>query len=113
MPCALGALGLLWLLLGSDGVYNAWMIRKQLYLEASQDRALKRRAKELGVSQAELLRRALDAVLATEATPKTAQARVLADLLAEADVIASSYSFGSYRFHRQALAEEDHRHTKW
>ena len=76
------------------------MIRKQLYLEASQDRALKRRAKALGVSQAELLRRALDAALALEAKPKTAQDSLLADLFAEADTMASSYSFGTYRFHR-------------
>lgn len=39
------------------------MIRKQLYLEETQDQALKTRAKELGISEAELVRRALDAAL--------------------------------------------------
>ena len=36
------------------------MIRKQLYIGESHDRALKRRARELGVSEAELVRRLLD-----------------------------------------------------
>lgn len=39
------------------------MIRKQLYLEERQHRALKRRAAELGVSEAEVMRRALDEAL--------------------------------------------------
>jgi hypothetical protein len=39
------------------------MIRKQLYLEERQHRALKRRAEELGVSEAEVMRRALDDAL--------------------------------------------------
>lgn len=36
------------------------MIRKQVYLEAHQDRALKARARQLGVTEAELIRRSLD-----------------------------------------------------
>ena len=39
------------------------MIRKQLYIEEAQDKALKRRAKELGVTEAEVVRRALDEAL--------------------------------------------------
>lgn len=38
------------------------MIRKQIYLEPSQDAALKQRAQELDVSEAELIRRCLDMV---------------------------------------------------
>jgi hypothetical protein len=38
------------------------MIRKQIYLELSQDRMLKQRAQELGVSEAELIRRCLNAI---------------------------------------------------
>jgi len=41
-----------------------YVIRKQLYIEPRQEEALKRRARELGVSEAELVRRALDASLA-------------------------------------------------
>ncbi|MGH9414962.1 MAG: hypothetical protein ACRD0Y_14625 [Terriglobales bacterium] len=36
------------------------MIRKQLYIEPRQDRLLKRLAKERGVSEAEIVRAALD-----------------------------------------------------
>ena len=43
-------------------------VRKQLSVTPEQDRALKRRARELGVSEAELVRRALDAALAAEPT---------------------------------------------
>ncbi len=36
------------------------MVRKQVYIEPRQETSLKRRAKELGISQAELLRRCID-----------------------------------------------------
>ena len=39
-------------------------VRKQLSVTPEQDRALKRRSQELGVSQAEFVRRALDAAFA-------------------------------------------------
>jgi hypothetical protein len=38
------------------------MIRKQIYLHHSQDRLLKHRAQELDVSEAELIRRCLNAI---------------------------------------------------
>lgn len=44
------------------------MIRKQLYITEAQERALKRRARELGVSEAELARRALEGLLHEEAS---------------------------------------------
>lgn len=40
-----------------------YMVRKQLYLTEDQDVALKRRAAEAGVSEAEVVRRALDMAL--------------------------------------------------
>lgn len=43
------------------------MVRKQLYLEERHERALKRRAAETGLSEAELVRQALDAALAVPA----------------------------------------------
>ena len=47
-------------------------VRKQLSVTPEQDRALKRRSRELGVSEAELVRRALDAALADgPVTPPT------------------------------------------
>lgn len=39
------------------------MVRKQLYITEAQDAALKRKALESGVSEAELVRRALDSEL--------------------------------------------------
>lgn len=39
-------------------------VRKQLYIEARQEKMLKRLSKELGVSETELIRQALDIVLA-------------------------------------------------
>src|SRR5262245_16999115 len=42
------------------------MVRKQLYIEERHDRALKRRAKALGVSEADIVRQALDAMLGGE-----------------------------------------------
>jgi hypothetical protein len=44
-----------------------YMVRKQLYLEERHERALKRRAAETGLSEAELVRQALDAALAVPA----------------------------------------------
>ena len=43
------------------------MVRKQIVIDPGQERALETRAKELGVSQSELIRRAIDAMLAEEA----------------------------------------------
>jgi hypothetical protein len=39
------------------------MVRKQVYLEERQDALLKERARQLGVTEAELIRRALDRAL--------------------------------------------------
>jgi len=44
-------------------------VRKQLYIEARQEEMLKRRAKELDVSEAELIRQGLDMVLAQGERP--------------------------------------------
>ncbi len=40
-----------------------YMVRKQLYITPDQEADLKRKAEEAGVSEAELVRRALDAAL--------------------------------------------------
>ena len=66
--------------------------RKQLYLEETQDRALKRRAKALGVSEAELVRRALASVL-SEGQQRRGASDALSDLFAEADKVAAEYQF--------------------
>ena len=38
------------------------MVRKQIYIEAEQEELLKQRARELGVSEAELIRHGIDKV---------------------------------------------------
>jgi len=40
----------------------AKMVRKQVYIDARQERSLKRRARSLGVPEAELIRRGIDAL---------------------------------------------------
>ena len=46
-----------------NDVYDVGMVRKQLYISDEQERALKAKARELGVSEAELVRRMLDGLL--------------------------------------------------
>jgi len=47
----------------SCDVYDVYVVRKQLYISEEHERALKARARELGVSEAELVRRMLDGLL--------------------------------------------------
>lgn len=92
------------------------MIRKQLYIEEHQDAALKRRARELGISEAELVRRALDDLLEPRpgARPGGREARALEDLFGEADAIAESHRFPDhYRFERRKLYDDDERQKRW
>lgn len=87
------------------------MIRKQLYIEEEQDTALKARAKDLGVSEAEVVRRALDAELRSGASERSAQLAVDAFLRA-ASSLTDEYGLpADYRFDRQGLYEEDPRFT--
>ncbi len=57
------------------------MVRKQVYIEPEQERFLKRRARELGVTEAELIRRGIEQV-------GRQQARPAFDLLAWQAVVA-------------------------
>lgn len=44
------------------------MVRKQIYIEPHQEEILKRRAKELGVTEAALIRQAIDQIAYAQAT---------------------------------------------
>ena len=46
------------------------MVRKQVYIEPLQERMLKRRAKQLGVTEAEIIRKALDHVGVSPMAPR-------------------------------------------
>ena len=48
------------------GVLNMELVRKQTYITVSQDRAVKRLAQQKGVTEAEILRKALDLFLIRE-----------------------------------------------
>ena len=61
--------------------------RKQLYLTEAQDRALKERAAALGISEAELVRRAVDAAVAQPHGPHGE----MGDLLDAAEKIAHGH----------------------
>ncbi|MCI0441560.1 MAG: hemin-degrading factor [Chloroflexi bacterium] len=50
-------------------------IRKQIYIEPEQDQMLKRQAKKLGISEAELIRRCIDQAIAlTPSAPRDLEA---------------------------------------
>lgn len=90
------------------------MIRKQLYLEETQDRALKVRARELGISEAELVRRALDAALRPRESAHLAAPRraALTRLLGNAKRLAAAHRPPEgYRFDRDELYDE--REGRW
>lgn len=95
-------------------MYNRIMVRKQLYIEEQQERALKNRAKALGVSEAELVRQALNYVLKEDAQTRPSETTALNQLFTEADNITQTYSFEkNEQLDRQSLYEADNRHNRW
>lgn len=100
---------------GRDG-YDVGVKRKQLYLDEGQDQALKQRAKELGVSEAEVVRRALDEALSISAASRGSKRReeLLQSFFDDVDQFAGNQGLpADYRFDREALYEDDERFTKW
>jgi hypothetical protein len=90
------------------------MIRKQLYLEEAQERALKQRAKSLGISEAEVVRRALDDALSSKQVKKPRSHQAIEDFLERAERISAEHrTAAGYRFNRQELYEEDERFRRW
>ena len=89
-------------------------VRKQVYIDQNQERELKRRAKALGVTEADILRKALDAMPQGERAVFVSAAadEALAGFLARADQVASSQcgpALPAYR--RDDLYEE--RENRW
>lgn len=86
------------------------MIRKQIYISEDHERALKARAREVGVSEAELIRSFLDRLLLdSEGDSPTLPGRAQAALefLRATDEISSSHRFAEgYRFDREELYED-------
>ncbi len=80
-----------------------------MYISEEHERALKARAREFGVSEAELVRRMLDGLL-LEGERRLAGAgavEALEGFLAEADRLAVSHRFPEgYKFYRDELYED-------
>jgi hypothetical protein len=92
-------------------VYDVYVVRKQLYISEEHERALKARARELGVSEAELVRRMLDRLLLDEEGGRglagAGAGDALEDFLEEADRLAHSHRFPEgYVFYRDELYED-------
>lgn len=81
------------------------MVRKQLYFEERQERALKRRAAETGLSEAELVRQALDAALGASAAAVVRPGRGAALVRLSATWSAARSRLGA-PFDRAALYDE-------
>ena len=87
------------------------MVRKQLYISEEHERALKARARELGVSEAELVRRMLDGLLLDgeggRGLAGIGATQALEDFLEAADRLAESHRFPEgYLFSRDELYED-------
>jgi len=92
-------------------VYDVCVIRKQLYISDQHERALKARARELGISEAELVRRMLDGLLLDEDGGRglawAGAAEALEGFLEEADRLAESHRFQrGYVFSQDELYED-------
>jgi hypothetical protein len=91
-------------------VYDVYVVRKQLYISEEHERALKARARELGVSEAEFVRRMLDRLLLDEEGGRglagAGAGDALEDFREEADRLAESHRFPEgYVFYRDELYE--------
>ena len=83
----------------------ARMVRKQIVLDAEQERALAERARLLGVSQSELVREAVAAMLSGAARP--GQDRVWDELFSvmRGEGLAVKPGSGGRRWTREAIHE--------
>jgi hypothetical protein len=90
-------------------VHDVYVVKKQLYISEEHERALKAKARELGVSEAELVRRMLDGLLldGEGGLAGTDAAEALEGFLEEADRLAESHRFSEgYAFDRNELYED-------
>jgi hypothetical protein len=80
------------------------MIRKQLYITESQDEILKEQARELGISEAELARRALSEFLSERSPKVTDRPEALRALIERTRSLSEKHRLPSgYRFDREDL----------
>jgi len=80
------------------------MIRKQLYITEGQDEVLKDQARKLGISEAELARRALSEFLAERSPKASTRPEALRVLLDRTRSLSENHRLASgYRFDREDL----------
>lgn len=78
------------------------MVRKQLYLREDQDAALKRLARDRGVSEAQLVREAIDELVASSGSASSA----LEQFFAAAGKVSKRHQFPEgWRFNRDEANE--------
>jgi hypothetical protein len=91
-------------------VDDVYMVRKQLYVSEEHERALKARARERGVSEAEVFRRMLDGLLLDGEGGRACRGRRCGDtggFLEVADRLAETHRFPEgYVFNRDELYED-------
>lgn len=90
------------------------MVRKQVYLRAQQAHALQRRAHLLGISEAEVVRRALDTALGRGCSHTELARRALEEFRTNTDRMLAEAAIGpEYRFHRNAIYDKSGRVARW
>jgi hypothetical protein len=90
------------------------MIRKQFYIYPDQDVALKRKARELGLSEVELVRRALDAMLTETPHVMPARPSVLQALLEDIQALSVTHPAPTgYVFKRDDAYDDESRLERW
>lgn len=88
-------------------MYISTMVRKQFYITEGQDDVLKDQARELGISEAELVRRALGSFLSEGSSMALRRPDVLDTLLERTRTLSEKHRLSSgYRFDREELYSE-------
>jgi hypothetical protein len=86
----------------------AQMIRKQIYIDADSERYLKKRSRELGVTEAEVVRQALVAQAERDGSDERLQAleEILADIRENHMGNVSQAPQTPWKFNREEVYEE-------
>jgi hypothetical protein len=97
--------------MASCDVHDVYVVRKQLYISDEHERAPKARARELGVSEPELVRRMLDGLLLDReggrGLARAGAEEAVEGFLKDADRLAESHRFQrGYVFDRNDLYED-------
>jgi hypothetical protein len=93
---------------------SEYMVRKQIYIPKRQDALLKRLAKQRGVSEAEVIRQALEREVEAPAPVLRDSKKALDEIVAYARSLRDRPEFMSgepYKFNRDEIYEE--RESRW